>query len=606
MVRAISASKEVKLFEIAPLMVTRERLLFVRGIHDMTRSRRPSILFAWGVCAWGSLFTITNLFAAEPNRRPIAVEAKRGMVVCVSPPAAEVGVGVLRRGGNAVDAATAVALAMAVTFPEAGNIGGGGFMLVKPASKTDKPVCFDYRETAPKSCRADTFVDETSQLGPKTVGIPGTVRGLELAHKRFGKLPWRGLVLPAVTLARDGFVLDPGTAAALNGLIAKHSVAFPEFARVFRKSDDTVWSEGDVLRQPDLAATLQRIADHGPDEFYSGRTAELLVAEMKRTGGFIVADDLNNYRAVARRPIHGVYRGYDVYSSPPPSSGGTAIVTMLNILERYPLREYGRYDPRTLHLMTEAMRRAYADRALYLGDPTFTTIPADLTTKAHAADVAKSIDTENATPSEAVAPEIKIAGEGESTTHFSVIDADGMAVANTYTLQNSYGSMVVVPGGGFLLNNEMTDFNWRPGVTNRQGRIGTSANVVAPGKRMLSSQSPTIVVRDGNAILVTGSPGGRTIPNTVLNVLINVLDFEMEVDEAVAAPRSHHQWFPDVLKFEALAEREVPSIATLRAWGHTIDPKPGRQGDAHSILIRNGRVTGAADVRRAAAMALAE
>jgi len=572
----------------------------------MTRSRRPSILFAWGICAWGSLFTTTSLFAGEPTRRPIAVEAKRGMVVCVSPPAAEVGVGVLRRGGNAVDAATAVALAMAVTFPEAGNIGGGGFMLVKPASTKDEPVCFDYRETAPNSCRADTFVDETSQLGPKTVGVPGTLRGLELAHGRFGKLPWRELVLPAVALARDGFALDPGTAQALNGLIAKHAAIFPEFARVFRKSDGTAWEAGDVLRQPDLATTLQRVADHGPEDFYSGRTAELIVDEMKRGGGFITPNDLRGYRAVVRRPIHGVYRGYDVYSSPPPSSGGTAIVTMLNILERYPLREYGRYDPRTLHLLTEAMRRAYADRALHLGDPDFTTIPADLTTKTHAADLAKSIESARATPSAAVAPEVELADEGKSTTHFSVIDADGMAVANTYTLQNSYGSLVVVAGGGFLLNNEMTDFNWRPGVTDRQGRIGTPANVVAPGKRMVSSQSPTIVVRDGNAILVTGSPGGRTIPNTVLNVLINVLDFEMEVDEAVAAPRSHHQWFPDVLKLEALSDKDAGSLATLRAWGHAIDPRFGRQGDAHSILIRNGRVTGAADTRRAVATAVAE
>jgi len=571
----------------------------------MIRIRASSSVLTWSACASGVLLTAANLAAAEP-RRPTMVEAKSGMVVCVSPPAAEAGVGVLRRGGNAVDAATAVALAMAVTFPEAGNIGGGGFMLVKPTSTKDEPVCFDYRETAPSACRADTFVAETSQLGLKTVGVPGTIRGLELAHKRFGKLPWRELVLPAVALARDGFALDPGTAGALNGLIAKHTATFPEFARVFRKSNGTPWEAGDVLRQPDLADTLQRLADHGPDDFYTGRTAELIVGEMKRGGGFITLADLRGYKAVARRPIHGVYRGYDVYSSPPPSSGGTVIVTVLNILERYPLREYGRYDPRTMHLMTEAMRRAYADRALHSGDPDFITIPADLVTKTHAAELAKSIEAERATPSAAVAPEIRLAEEGESTTHFSVIDADGMAVSNTYTLQNSYGSMVVVAGGGFLLNNEMTDFNWRPGVTDRQGRIGTPANIVAPGKRMLSSQSPTIVVRDGRAILVTGSPGGRTIPNTVLNVLINVLDFDMAIDEAVAAPRSHHQWFPDVLKLEALAERDVPSIATLRAWGHSIEPRFSRQGDAHSILIRNGRVTGAADTRRAAAMAVAE
>lgn len=567
----------------------------------MKQSRCSPILVGCGV-----LVIIGSASAAELSPRPTAVEAKRGMVVCVSSPAAEVGIGVLRRGGNAVDAATAVALAMAVTFPEAGNIGGGGFMLVKPASTTDEPICFDYRETAPSACRADTFVNETSQHGPKTVGVPGTIRGLELAHKRFGKLPWRELVLPAVALARDGFPLDPGTAAALNGLIGKHETKFSEFARIFRQPGGASWQAGDVLRQPDLARTLQRIGDLGPDEFYSGRTAELIVAEMKRGGGFISLDDLHGYKAAARHPVHGMYRGYDIYSSPPPSSGGTAIVTMLNILERYPIREYGRYDPRTLHLMTEAMRRAYADRALHVGDPDFIKIPVELASKAHAAELAESIEATRATPSTAVAPEIKLTEEGESTTHFSVVDADGMAVANTYTLQNSYGSMVVVAGGGFLLNNEMTDFNWRPGVTDRQGRIGTPANVIAPGKRMLSSQSPTIVVRDGHTVLVTGSPGGRTIPNTVLNVLINVLDFDMSIDAAVAAPRSHHQWFPDILKFEALSENDAGSLATLRAWGHTIDPRFGRQGDAHSILIRDGRMTGAADTRRSAAAALAE
>jgi gamma-glutamyltranspeptidase/glutathione hydrolase len=531
------------------------------------------------------------------------------MVVCVSPPAADVGVEILRRGGNAVDAAVAVALAMAVTFPEAGNIGGGGFMMVWPGDKRD-PVCIDYRETAPAACRADTFVHETATVGAKTVGVPGTIRGLELAHKRFGKLPWVELVQPAYDLANEGFAIDRVLADDLNRLVAKHGGQFPEFARVFGKSASNTndqWVAGSVLKQPLLAATLRRLADVGPDEFYTGATAQLLVEEMRRGHGFITKDDLAGYRAVERAPVHGTYRGYDVYSSPPPSSGGTAIVTMLNILEPFPLKEYGRYSLRTLHLTTEAMRRAYADRARYLGDPDFTEIPQFLTTKAHAKKLAATIDPERATPSADVAPEIELVKEGESTTHFSVVDGHGMAVSNTYTLQNSYGSLVVVRGAGFLLNNEMTDFNWRPGVTDHTGRIGTPPNVVAPKKRMLSSQSPTLVARDGKLVLVTGSPGGRTIPNTVLNVLLNVLEFEMDVDAAVAAPRTHHQWFPDVLRFEGAADAEhAATVAELRRLGHTVEAKTGRQGDAHTILIRDGKVFGAADSRRTVGRAAAE
>lgn len=547
-----------------------------------------------------------HVFGADMPR-PTPVTGERGMVACVSPQAAEVGAKVLRRGGTAVDAAVAVAMAMAVTFPEAGNIGGGGFMLVRPADASQEPVCFDYRETAPAACRADTFVNETATVGAKTVGVPGTVRGLELAHKRFGKLPWCELVEPAVVLARDGFELDAGSAAAINRLVAANGDAFPELARVLRNPNGQPWAPGDVLRQSDLAATMQRLAEQGPDEFYTGKTADLLVEEMRRDNGFIKHDDLKNYQALARKPVQGTYRGYEIFSSPPPSSGGMVIVTILNILEQFPLREYGRFDPRTLHLMTEAMRRAYADRARYLGDPGFTEIPSHLTTKEHAKKLAATIKPDRATPSADVAPEIQLAGEGESTTHFSVVDGAGNAVANTYTLQNSYGSLVVVRGGGFLLNNEMTDFNWKPGTTDRAGRIGTPPNSIAPGKRMLSSQSPTIVVRDGGTVLVTGSPGGRTIPNTVLNVLVNVLEFEMDIADAVAAPRTHHQWFPDVLKFEGTDDdRYAAAMKTLRGWGHDIDPKAGKQGDAHSIAIRDGKVIGAADRRRVPTAAVAE
>jgi gamma-glutamyltranspeptidase/glutathione hydrolase len=547
--------------------------------------------------------------AGSAGPRVEKVEGSRGMVVCISPEAADVGAKILRQGGNAVDAAVATAFAMAVTFPEAGNIGGGGFMLVWPGEGRE-PTCIDYRETAPAACRADTFVDETATLGPKTVGVPGTVRGLELAHKKFGKLPWKQLVEPAVLLAAEGFRIDVRLASDLNRLIATHGKEFPEFARVFAKSTTdakAAWREGDTLALPDLAVTLNEIAAGGPDLFYLGRTAQLLSLGVRIDGGFITLDDLKAYRAIERRPVHGTFRGYDLYSSPPPSSGGTVIVEMLNILEQFPLKEHGRYSTRTLHLTTEAMRRAYADRARYLGDPDFTEIPKYLTTKDHAKKLAATIDLDRATPSTEVAPEIELAKEGDSTTHFSIVDGDGMAVANTYTLQNSFGSLVVVPGCGFILNNEMTDFNWRPGVTDRKGRIGTPANQIAPGKRMLSSQSPTLVAKNGKLVLVTGSPGGRTIPNTVLNVLLNVLEFEMDVDAAVAAPRTHHQWFPDVLRFEGADDPAyAATIAELRKLGHTVDEKPSRQGDAHSILLRDGKVFGAADVRRTPGRAAAE
>ncbi len=575
----------------------------------------------------GDVARVTPATKARPAVEKVAAE--RGIVVCVSPAAADVGAELLRRGGNAVDAAVGTALAMAVTFPEAGNIGGGGFMMIRPVD--GEPVCIEYRETAPAKCRADTFVRDTNLVGHRTVGVPGTLRGLEMAHKKYGKLKWRDVALPAVRLAREGFAIDAVLAADLNRLVAD-GAKFPEFVEVFgkreekkgeekataptdpltaslraRRSELPQWQAGDVLKQPELADTLERVARLGPDEFYTGVTAELIVEEMRRGKGFITEADLEAYRATERKPVHGTYRGYDIYSSPPPSSGGTVLVEALNILEQFPLKDYGRYSPRTLHLVTEAMKRAYADRARYIGDPAFTEIPAHLTTKEYAKQLAAGISLDQATPSAKLAPEIKLGEESPSTTHFSVVDASGMAVSNTYTLQASYGSRVVVRGAGFLLNNEMTDFNWRPGVTDRTGRIGTPANQVAPGKRMLSSQCPTIVARDGKLVLVTGSPGGRTIPNTVINVVLNVLEFEMDVDAAVAAPRTHHQWFPDELRFEAADLPEhAETIAALVKLGHRVQKKPVRQGDAHSILLRDGKLYGAADTRRTLGKAATE
>jgi gamma-glutamyltranspeptidase/glutathione hydrolase len=530
----------------------------------------------------------TTSFAAER-----AVIGRNGMVVSVSPPASDVGVEILKNGGNAVDAAVATAFALAVTHPAAGNIGGGGFMLVHPTH--GDPVVFEYRETAPASAHAQTFVRETSTLTHKAVGVPGTVRGMALAHKRFGKMPWKDIVAPAVKLAADGFVIGEPLARSLNDLIAT-SADFPELRRVFGKPGNGEWNGNDRLVQPDLARTLRLIADDGPDAFYRGLIADQIVDEMKAGGGQITKADLESYRAVERKPIHGTYRGYDIYGPPPPSSGGICLVQMLNVLEQFDLRSRDRYAPETVHLMAEAMRRAFADRARFIGDPAFTKIPEHLTTKEYARQLAKSISMTNATPSAALAGDIKLPPESDDTTHFSVIDKDGLAVSNTYTLEHSFGSRVVVRGAGFLLNNEMSDFNWKPGITDRRGRIGTPPNLVAPGKRMLSSQSPTIVSKHGRPILITGSPGSRTIINTVLCVLVNVIDYGMEPQAAVDAPRMHHQWFPDEIRLERSATFAALS-KSLGVMGHTVGST--KQGDAHTIWINpaDGTYHGAADKR---------
>ncbi|HXD88621.1 MAG TPA: gamma-glutamyltransferase [Urbifossiella sp.] len=532
--------------------------------------------------------------AAQPApRKPVT--AKHGMVVCVSPPAAEVGAAILRRGGNAVDAAVAVAFAMAVTWPEAGNIGGGGFMMVGPPGH--EPTCIEYRETAPAAATATLFADgKVTGFDHKASGVPGTVRGLALAHRRFGKLPWQDVVSPAMKLAEQGFAMNAVLAGRLNNVLASKNTTNAEFRRVYGKPSGGRWQAGDTLVLKDLSRTLRRIAEKGPDAFYTGEIANLIVEEMKRGGGLIAAADLASYKANERKPIHASYRGFDVYGPPPPSSGGIALAEMLNLLEPFDLKKHDRWSPEVSHLMIEVMKRAYCDRARYLGDPAFTRIPAELTSKDYARKLAAGIDLNKATPSEKFAPEITLAPEGSSTTHFSIIDKDGLAVSNTYTLENSFGSRVVVRGAGFLLNNEMTDFNPKPGVTSRTGLIGTKPNLIEPGKRMLSCQTPTLVYKDGKVRLITGSPGGRTIINTVFCVVVNVIDFNMPVQEAVAAPRLHHQWFPDAAKIEGLKQHPA-LVEKLKGMGHSVTGH--RQGDAHSIGIdpKTGQYLGAADSR---------
>lgn len=470
-------------------------------------------------------------------------------------------------------------------------------MLIHPG-EGKPPVCIDYRETAPAASRRLMYRGRESRLGHAVVGVPGTVRGLELAHKQFGKLPWKRLVEPAVTLARDGFELDEALANSLNEVLAQ-SADFVEFRRVYRREDDQPWKRGDRLRLADLAATLERIGEEGPGEFYTGKTARQVTAEMQHGGGLISAADLAGYEAIARKPIHGTFRGFDVYGPPPPSSGGICLVEMLNILERFDLKQHDRFSAATLHAVIEAQCRAFVDRARYLGDPAFNDIPARLTTKEYAKELAAGIDPEKATTSVSLAGDIPLYGEGDSTTHFSIVDDSGMAVSNTYTLEQSYGSRVVVRGAGFLLNNEMGDFNWRPGYTNLQGTIGTRPNQIDPGKRMLSSQTPTILARDGRPVLITGSPGGRTIINTVLCVVLNVAEFELDLPTAVKAPRLHHQWLPDIAYFEGLDDpRYEEAIKQLRAMGHKIETRaPRTQGDAHSIIRQGDRWQAVADER---------
>ena len=544
--------------------------------------------------------------AGQAASRIVPVVSDGGMVVSVSPHATKVGVEVLRHGGNAVDAAIAVEFALAVVWPEAGNIGGGGFMMVHPVDGR-RPVCIDYRETAPAAASETMFMREDGRHTHKIVGVPGTVRGMELGHRRYGKLPWKRLVEPAVKLAVGGFEMDRHLTGSINWVLAheavREGVRHRELLRVYGKPGGGEWKAGDRIVLNDLAATLQTIADQGAEGFYTGDVAEALVAEMKRGDGIITLEDLAGYRAKAREPIRSEFRGCEVYGAPPPSSGGVCLAQMLNVFEEVDLRSREHWSVATLHLMAETMKRAFCDRALYLGDQDFVDVPKTLTMQSYAAWLARGMDPVRATPSEALASEIKLAPESPETTHFSVVDSTGMAVANTTTLEASWGARIVVEGAGFVLNNEMGDFNWFPDHTDRLGKIGTEPNRIRPGKRMLSSQSPTIVAKAGRPVLVTGSPGGRTIINTTLQVILNTLEFGMPIAEAVEVERIHHQWFPDKLMVSTFDRRIArETIETLRRMGHTVVERSAatRQGDAHSIWIdpKTKRRTGAADWRR--------
>jgi gamma-glutamyltranspeptidase / glutathione hydrolase len=532
------------------------------------------------------------------------VPSATGVVVCTSAPACDAGAAVLARGGTAVDAAVATAFALAVTHPSAGNIGGGGFMVVRNAS--GKVTSFDFREKAPFKSTATMYLGADGSIdrsltasGYLAPGVPGTVRGLEAAHKKFGKLPWKDVVMPAVDLAEQGFMLSPALARSLNAELTRMA-PFPASVAAYGKPGGGEWQAGDRIVLTDLGRTLRAIASDGPAAFYKGWIADRIAADMKENGGLISKEDLAAYQARERKPLKGRYRGFEIVSMPPPSSGGVALIEMLNILEPLDLKSKGLLTAPALHAQAEAMRRAYLDRARYLGDPDFADIPVSrLTSKAHARTLTGSIDQAHATSSASLGADLLGAAtvpEPDETTHFSVVDRKGMAVATTYTLEGGFGSHVVVKGAGFLLNNEMGDFNKKPGTTNTSGDIGTPANLIAPGKRMLSSMTPTIVEKDGRLVLVTGSPGGRTIINTVLTVVLAVAEYGLNGREAVDLPRIHHQWMPDRLSFE---EGQLPEavVEQLRALGHEMSSAP-RQGDAHSIWVGpDGEAQGVNDRR---------
>jgi gamma-glutamyltranspeptidase/glutathione hydrolase len=523
--------------------------------------------------------TLTLQAGSAPAR------ARTGMVVSQSAIASDVGWQVIRSGGNAVDAAVATALALAVTHPTAGNIGGGGFIVFRAAN--GDAAAYDFREAAPTGSGPEMWLKDgkySSELhhnSHRAVGVPGTVAGLHLAWKEQGSKPWKDLVAPAVALARDGFEVSHALAMSLERTLDSFQ-KYPASMAQFSKNGKP-YQAGEILKQPDLARSLQRIADQGPAGFYEGETAMLLEKEIKANDGLITREDLKRYQAKRREVIKGTYRGHDVIGMPPPSSGGIGVVQMLNMLEGYDLKANGFGSAQNLHLMAESMRRFYADRAQFLGDPDFNPgMPvARLISKEYATTVRRTINPSRASKSSPTT--FTWPTESQETTHLSVVDAKRNAVAMTYTLEAGYGSKIVAPGTGFLLNNEMGDFNAGPGLTTEQGLIGTPPNLAQVSKRMLSSMSPTIVSKDGQLFMVTGSPGGRTIINTVLMTILNVVDFSMNAQEAVDAGRMHHQWLPDRLSMERFGF-SADVIKQLQGMGHTI-AEGGNQGVAQVIVF---------------------
>ena len=552
------------------------------------------------VCIFLLLLIIVGC-AQHPAKKPIAgLTTDSAMVVSAHPLASRAGVMILRKGGNAVDAAIATQLALAVVYPSAGNIGGGGFMVLRLKDGTASTL--DYRERAPAKASANMYLDEHGEVitdlsarGHLACGVPGTVAGLVESHSKYGNLPWKDLVQPAIDIALNGFILTEREAKSLNGLqeeIKKYNTIPPTF--LIRP----LWHAGDTIRYTDLGHTLERIRDNGLAGFYEGKTADDIVGEMQRGNGFITYEDLKSYKAVWRDPLRFRYKEYNVISMPPPSSGGVALAQLLKSVERYPLAEWGHNTAQTVHLLTEAERRAYADRAVYLGDPDFVDVPLETITSAMYIDERmKSFDPQKATPSSTIKEGNITFHESKQTTHLSVVDAKGNAVAVTTTLNDSYGSHVIVAGSGFFLNDEMDDFSVKPGVPNMYGAIGGEANKIDPGKRMLSSMTPTILEKDGKLFMVVGTPGGTTIITSVFQTILNVIEHKMTMQEAVSARRIHSQWLPDSIYAETGALLADDSLSLSNA-GHAIRMRSDGIGRVDAILVLpDGRLEGGADPR---------
>ncbi|WP_413494993.1 gamma-glutamyltransferase [Shewanella baltica] len=547
----------------------------------------------------------SSIFSQMATAQP--VWAKHGMVASQETLASRTGVEILKQGGNAVDAAVAVAFSLAVTLPRAGNIGGGGFMLVHIA-KENKTIAIDYREMAPSKAKKDIFLDENGDAVEKlsrehglAVGVPGTVMGMSLALEKYGTMTLAQVAAPAIKMAQEGISVTPDLAESLAGL-KRRMTQWPTTAAIFYKADGSDYQVDDILKQPELAHSLSLIAEKGTKGFYEGETATKLINAVKDAGGIMTLDDLKNYKVVEREPVRGEYRGYEVVSMPPPSSGGVHIIEMLNVLQQFPIDKLGHNTAQTIHLMAETMKHAYADRSEYLGDPDFYKVPVKaLISKDYAQKIASQIAMNKTTPSAEIKPGKLAPYESDQTTHFSVVDKWGNAVSNTYTLNFSYGSGLVAKGTGILLNNEMDDFSAKPGVPNGYGLVGGDANAVEGNKRPLSSMSPTIVMKDGKPFLVTGSPGGSRIITTTLQIIMNVIDHGLNIAEASNAARVHHQWLPDELRVESSLNRDT--ISLLEAKGHKVKVQSA-MGSTQSIMVTEQGIFGASDPRHSGSEAI--
>ena len=539
------------------------------------------------------------LYNREARFHPVV--AQNGMVVTESKYATQAGLQVLKEGGNAVDAAVTIGFTLAVTFPRAGNLGGGGFMLIYLAD-SDEVLSIDYREKAPRGASRGMFLDEEgnpdnekSRHSILSVGVPGTVAGLTLALENYGTISLERALQPAIELAQKGFPVDQELSDSLNQVKSRMKVSTASMD-IFFKQGGKPYSEGELLTQKDLAWSLKQIVKNGSEAFYTGDIAKKIDSFMEQSGGLITNHDLKNYKALIRKPVEGEYRGYKIYSMPPPSSGGVVLIEMLNILELFPLSSLGHNTAKTIHIFAEVMKYAYADRSKYLGDPDFSPVPVTwLTSKKYAQSIKEQINMEKSTPSHEISPGNPNLQEGNNTTHFSVMDRYGNAVSNTYTLNFSYGSKITVPGTGILLNNEMDDFSAKPGTPNAYGLVGGRLNAIAPEKRMLSSMSPTIVMKDGKPFLITGSPGGSRIITTVLQIIANVIDFNMNISEATNAVRVHHQWLPDKLMVERGLNEDT--IKILKEMGYKVETG-ATIGVAESIIKKGDYMYGASDPRR--------